>query len=333
MPRSATQPRGWFLRHVADRHGEPRDLSRRARGSEAYETMRARFFILAISFGSSCAGLGVEACSGSSTDEASSNDAGGAEAAARDVLAYDQSEPPTCDVDADFTANVVDASLADGATTSGACVACMRTTCSEAVAACNKDCKCQNIAAGVLDCFVKSQLLSCSAPFYLGVIKQGLPSGKALLGCVTVDCANACGFSSSSGDGGIGDSSDGRLNVTCTKRRCRARTDRLRRRRATGTSRPEPSRRPCTDCLRREVRRSSSRKRRDRRRPSADHRAVRRVVVEDVHDLADGVADLAPFARRSIGVGEIARVAERGRFHALALGAGEVCAAVIGRIA
>ena len=160
-----------------------------------------------MSFGSVCAGLGVEAC-GRSGAEDGPTDAGASstETGASHVVADSQGEPPTCDVDADFTANVVDASLADGATTSGACIACMRTSCSEAVRACNKDCRCQNIAAGVLDCFVKTQLLSCSAPFYLGVIKQGLPSGKALLGCITVDCADACGFG---GDGGTGSGDSG----------------------------------------------------------------------------------------------------------------------------
>jgi hypothetical protein len=165
--------------------------------------MRARFLFRAISLGSVCGGLAIQACGASSADDTPA-DAGRVETGTREGAGDDQSDIPTCDVHADFTAHVMDASLADGATTSGACVSCMRTSCAGAVAACNMDCRCQNLAAGVLDCFVRTQLLVCSAPFYLGVIKQGLPSGKALLGCITEDCADACGFA----DGGVSDASD-----------------------------------------------------------------------------------------------------------------------------
>jgi hypothetical protein len=167
--------------------------------------MRIRFFLTVLSAGLFGAGFAVQACGSTTNDVATVADSG-PEAAIEPVM-KDSSVPdakdaaPPCDTTADLTTKIPDASIADGASTSGLCVGCMKTVCPEALAACNMDCTCQGLAGDALNCFVKTQAISCGAPFLSGG-SSTLAIGKQLLGCVSGGCADECAFSAFNMDGG-----------------------------------------------------------------------------------------------------------------------------------
>lgn len=168
--------------------------------------MRIRFFLTVVSAALFGAGFAIQAC-GSTVDDttATTPDSGGpdvVEAAVKDTSVPDAKDAaPPCDTTADLTTKIPDASIADGATTSGACVGCMKRVCPEALAACNMDCTCQGLAGDALNCFVKTQAISCGAPFLSGGAST-LAIGRQLLGCVSGGCATECAFNAFNMDGG-----------------------------------------------------------------------------------------------------------------------------------
>lgn len=165
--------------------------------------MRIRFLLTVVSAGLFSAGFVIQAC-GSTTNDATVTDAGtdAFEAGIKDTSVPDAKDAaPPCDTTADLTTKIPDASIADGASTSGICVGCMKRVCPEALAACNMDCTCQGLAGDALNCFVKTQAISCGAPFLSGG-SSTLAIGKQLLGCVSGGCADECAFSSFIMDGG-----------------------------------------------------------------------------------------------------------------------------------
>ena len=167
--------------------------------------MRIRFFLTVLSAGLFSAGFAIQACGSTTNDAASAADSGpeaAVEASIKDTSVADAKDAaPPCDTTADLTTKIPDASIADGASTSGLCVGCMKRVCPQALAACNMDCTCQGLAGDALNCFVKTQAISCGAPFLNGGAGT-LAIGKQLLGCVSGGCANECAFSAFNMDGG-----------------------------------------------------------------------------------------------------------------------------------
>ena len=167
--------------------------------------MRVRFLLVAISVGALGAGFGMQACGGTS-DSSTPVDAGQDvhDSSVKDTFVPDVFDAaPPCDTNADLTKNIPDASIADGASTSGICVGCLKKACPQTLDKCNKNCTCQNLAAGALTCFVKTQKIACGAPF-LSAGGETFAIGKELLGCVSMDCSDECAFSSFNPDGGDG---------------------------------------------------------------------------------------------------------------------------------
>ena len=160
--------------------------------------MRIRFFLTVVSAALFSAAFAIQACGSTTDDGAASADAASPdvfEAGIKDTSVADAKDAaPPCDTTADLTTKIPDASIADGASTSGVCVGCMKRVCPEALAACNMDCTCQGLAGDALNCFVKTQAISCGAPF-LGAGGATFDIGKQLLGCVSGGCANECAFS------------------------------------------------------------------------------------------------------------------------------------------
>ncbi len=167
--------------------------------------MRIRFLLTVLSAGLFGAGFAIQAC-GSTTDEATPAVDSGTdafEAGAKDTSVADVATDtaPPCDTTADLTNKIPDASIADGASTSGICVGCMKRVCPEALAACNMDCTCQGLASDALSCFVKTQSIGCGAPF-LNAGGATFNIGKQLLTCVSGGCADECAFNAFNPDGG-----------------------------------------------------------------------------------------------------------------------------------
>lgn len=102
---------------------------------------------------------------------------------------------PTCDPNADFTTQIPDASIADGASSTGTCVACVNAKCGSAVDACNANCICQGVAGDGLTCFLKnsSNPLACAGDLGPALADtEARTAAYALLGCVNTSCNEEC---------------------------------------------------------------------------------------------------------------------------------------------
>lgn len=168
--------------------------------------MRIRFLIAVSSVSFFTFGAAVQACSGKSED-AEATDAGtDAYEAGKDATVVDAADSaPPCDPNKDFLKDIPDASIADGATTTGICLGCMKTKCASEIKACAKDCPCQNLASGSLECVLKAAnqaaQLACASPFFKAP-KATQDIGQALLFCSQGECNDECAASSFDPDAG-----------------------------------------------------------------------------------------------------------------------------------
>jgi hypothetical protein len=172
--------------------------------------MRIRLFLALASVSFVAVGFGIQACGGSSDDAPSTTpDANVPETAAetgpKDAATDTATDSaPPCDTKKDFLADIPDASIADGASTTGACVACVKAKCNAEVAKCAGDCICQSVAGNALDCYAKTQdILGCAGKLAT-VPKATQTIGIALFSCVQKDCKDECAASAftDGGDGG-----------------------------------------------------------------------------------------------------------------------------------
>lgn len=152
----------------------------------------------------------IEACG--DTDEAAKVDVPDAgDATTTDVVvapeAASSEDAGSCDPSASFSDGIQDASIGDGASTSGLCLGCASTKCTDKVAACNASCACQSVAGAAIDCYLKdpSAVEACATPF-LNTDSKTLGLGLALVGCVQTKCVQECAIPT---DGGADDAGDG----------------------------------------------------------------------------------------------------------------------------
>ena len=169
--------------------------------------MRARFFLFAGTFVLVVGAFGAQACS--SSDEAKSVASSDAGDAAYDVAVADTGPPKeaaapetdsaTGDLSADFSSTIPDASLADGATTTGVCLACAHTQCGDYLKQCNEDCTCQGAVSQLVQCFLqnsgksKQELAQACGASLLGVNTNVQNLAIGLLGCMNQKCPDECG--------------------------------------------------------------------------------------------------------------------------------------------
>lgn len=171
--------------------------------------MRIRLFLALASVGFVAAGFGIEACGGTSDSTADgAKDSGVAETAAetgpKDAALDVFDAGPPCDPNKDFLAEIPDASIADGASTTGICVGCTKSKCTTEVAKCGADCTCQQVASKALDCYAKTQDIFGCAGQFAAVPKATQTIGIALFGCIQAQCKDECAASAflDGGDGG-----------------------------------------------------------------------------------------------------------------------------------
>jgi hypothetical protein len=169
--------------------------------------MRIRLFLALTSVSLVVTGLGIEACGGSTSDSTATVDSSTEAAvdAAKEAAVDAADAAPQCDPKADPLKGIPDASLADGASTTGVCVGCVEAKCKAEVANCAADCPCQNIAGNALTCYTKNpgNPFVCASSF-AGVPKATQTIGLALIGCVNSSCAVECAVSAFNPDGGDG---------------------------------------------------------------------------------------------------------------------------------
>ncbi|HSO35092.1 MAG TPA: hypothetical protein VLT33_21340 [Labilithrix sp.] len=171
--------------------------------------MRIRLFLALASISFVAAGFGIQACGGSSDDTVQATpDANVAETAAetgpKDAGGDAADAAPPCDTKRDFLADIPDASIADGASSTGVCVGCVKSKCNAEVAKCAGDCVCQSVAGNALDCYAKTQdILGCAGKLAT-VPKATQTIGIALFSCVQQSCKDECAASAftDGGDGG-----------------------------------------------------------------------------------------------------------------------------------
>lgn len=164
--------------------------------------MRIRAFILCGSASLLAAGLSVVACGGSEATSKPGDDAGAQSADSGNQPAADGStdaggDPGTCDTSKDFLADIPDASLADGASTTGACIGCLKTNCENVIQSCQVDCECRGFVGDVLDCYAKEQADFQGCAIQVGLSK-GTPSQKVMgiamtmVACARTSCGSEC---------------------------------------------------------------------------------------------------------------------------------------------
>ncbi len=162
--------------------------------------MRIRFFLALASVSFVAAAASVQACGGSSDDgtptPTPTPDASVAETSAdtgtKDAATDTADAAPPCDPKKDFLAEIPDASIADGASTTGVCVACVKAQCSADVAKCAADCVCQSVAGDALECIAKGQDILACASGLISVPQATRTIGLGLFGCVQKSCKNEC---------------------------------------------------------------------------------------------------------------------------------------------
>jgi hypothetical protein len=100
---------------------------------------------------------------------------------------------PECDLSGNFLASIPDASLADGATTSGLCLGCLEENCPADLAACNADCNCRAVVSEVLDCYLQGgALIPCALSTSTSPSGATQQIGAGIAGCIQQDCETEC---------------------------------------------------------------------------------------------------------------------------------------------
>jgi hypothetical protein len=171
-----------------------------------------RFFLVMTAASSLAAGFAIQACGGSSDTPATNSDAATESATpAKDAAVQDTSLPdvfdarPPCDPNKDILKDIPDASIADGASTTGICINCAQTKCKKEIDNCKKDCSrsmkdlgCQDLAAKALECYAKTQDAFMCGGDFLAAKQPTTGIGIALASCVQQNCQSECGV-----DGGM----------------------------------------------------------------------------------------------------------------------------------
>lgn len=86
-----------------------------------------------------------------------------------------------------------DASIADGATTTGICVGCMRSNCEEQVRACAINCQCQGIMGDAIECYFTTQNLACAGRLTDYLVRQETRAAAlTMLGCARTSWTEEC---------------------------------------------------------------------------------------------------------------------------------------------
>lgn len=154
--------------------------------------MRAPFVLSCIFAGLAGALASVQGCS---ADESVTGD--GPDAAESGVRQVDppvspETGPP-CDPRGDLFRLVRDASIGDGASTTGVCLGCAKAKCAEANANCAANCPCQAIVSRAIECYLTTQQIGCAADLAdILVTPTTRKYALQVLGCAQSECPVEC---------------------------------------------------------------------------------------------------------------------------------------------
>lgn len=176
--------------------------------------MRTRLFFLAASVTSIAAAAVAQGC-GETETTTTPSDAG---ADVADVVRKDSTPPAEdaeapCDTTKDFTKDIPDAEIADGASTSGLCIGCAYDNCKESIDECQQNCECQELAGKALECYTKTgNAIGCAGQFASAKVSdETQQTGIALFSCINSSCKEECQTQQfqDAGDSGPKDAGDG----------------------------------------------------------------------------------------------------------------------------
>lgn len=148
------------------------------------------FFLGSVAFGLSA--FAIEACSSDDTTPAATG-ADASDTTGRDATSTEQDAEANCDPDADLTERIEDASIADGASTTGICAACLSERCSYELKHCAEDCPCQGIVGDALQCYLTTQDIACLGRLTNYLVRQDTRArALQLSGCARSSCPAEC---------------------------------------------------------------------------------------------------------------------------------------------
>ncbi len=158
--------------------------------------MKARIFLLGGSISLIAAAFVVQACGDTEPVTTAPEVDSGADVVdsspPKEAAPADE-DAATCDLSADFTTEIPDASIADGATTTGVCLACAHVKCQKQLDECNQDCDCQGLAGDALGCYLANSAnpLLCAGNF-AGVDSNTQQIAIAAVSCINSGCKKEC---------------------------------------------------------------------------------------------------------------------------------------------
>lgn len=177
--------------------------------------MRTRLYVLAGSVFSLAAAAVAQGCGDTETTDTPSADAGAdvTDSGKKDVVVPVEEDASPCDTSADFTTEIPDAAIADGASTTGICVGCAQKNCQKYIDDCNANCECQGLAAEALECYATSSgdIVGCLGKFAsASPSKATQQTGIGLFSCLNGSCKDECQTEALNPDAGdAGDAGDG----------------------------------------------------------------------------------------------------------------------------
>src|SRR5690606_37159384 len=135
-------------------------------------------------------GAAIGACTSDEPAPDEGADAG-VDEAGRDVALVTEDVEARCDPDVDLLARAEDASIADGASTTGICAACMSERCAHELARCAEDCMCQGIVGDALQYYLETQKLACLGRLTNYLVRTDTCArALSLSGCARSSCAS-----------------------------------------------------------------------------------------------------------------------------------------------
>lgn len=179
--------------------------------------MRTRFFLLAASVTSLAAAAVAQGC-GETETTTTPTDAGADTSAdtgpKRDSAPPIEEDAATCDTSQDFSRDIPDADIGDGASTTGLCVTCAQANCKKFIDDCNKNCQCQELAGEALECYAKTaNIIGCAGQFASSKISdETKTTAFGLFSCLNDECKDECQteqFADGGPDAGPKDAGDG----------------------------------------------------------------------------------------------------------------------------
>jgi hypothetical protein len=132
---------------------------------------------------------------------------------AADVLKVEAASPTVCADASIDELPIPDASVGDSGINTNVCFACLKTTCSSELAACNRNCDCRNVVVDFLTCSDKmpQNAQMCAFSAFGSAMGEAAALSQNVGQCAFLGCQQECipaGFLDAGSDANANDASD-----------------------------------------------------------------------------------------------------------------------------